>query len=62
MPPGMVYDDLLSLCPPREVHRIYFLGGSTHRADSISPNDSMIMRMMARRGDLQFNVDSVPQW
>jgi hypothetical protein len=50
MPPRMVYDDLPSLCPPMQGCRIYFWSESTHRANSSTPNDRVIMRMMVSTG------------
>lgn len=41
---------------------IRFCSWDTHRANSITPSDRVIMKMTVSRGDLQFNMGSKPQW
>lgn len=36
--------------------------GGTHRADSVTPNNRMIVKVMMDTGDLQLNVGSKPWW
>jgi hypothetical protein len=58
MPPGMVYDNFPDLCPHRQACRINFRSGRINMADSVTPSDRVIMRVIIGRGDLQRNVGS----
>jgi hypothetical protein len=60
MPPGLVCDDLSGIYPPRQGYRIHFRGGVLIWRSG-TPNEWMIMRMVAGRGNLQFHVDCKTQ-
>jgi hypothetical protein len=61
MPLGMVCDHLLWSLLITGKPKIHFGGGGTHRMDSVTSNDRVIIKMMVSIGDLQFNVGSEPQ-
>jgi hypothetical protein len=44
----------------RQGHKIYFSHGGSHGADSVTPNNWVIMKVMADKADLKVKVGCEP--
>jgi hypothetical protein len=62
MPWGVIFDNLFWPLPTIDKSKNHLWGKGTHMADSLIPNDKVIMKMMLDKGDLQFNMGFKPWW